>query len=176
MANINNRQYDLHGEGIPLLNSMKNSTSALGHALEVTEVNFNLTITRREEAQDDHGRALQTVTQLEDALASARNNAVITNNHLTTNRDAVDAALRARDSQRVRTLVMHEATMVHVVQYLFDQGVQDMEDDDRSLTRRIVEIAADAIDYPQYHSKLTRCGRIRRTLCSRDKTVGPAFQ
>ena len=39
-----------------------------------------------------------------------------------------------------------------------------------------MEIAADAIDYPQYHSKLARCGRIRRTLCSRDKTVGPAFQ
>ena len=39
-----------------------------------------------------------------------------------------------------------------------------------------MEIAADAINFPQSHSKLTRCRRIRRSLCPRDRTVGPAFQ
>ena len=44
------------------------------------------------------------------------------------------------------------------------------------MTRRIVEVKADAIDYPLFHSKQARCTWIRQTLCPRDKTVGPAFQ
>ena len=95
MANIHNRQYDLHIDGSNLLNSMKNSTSALGHALEMSEMALTVSIARCDEAQDDHGRAQQTVTQLENALATARNNAVITNNQLTANNDAVAVTRRA---------------------------------------------------------------------------------
>ena len=70
---------------------------------------------------------------------------------------------------------MHAATTAHVIQYLDDKGVQDMADGDRSLTRRMVEVTADAMDFPQYHSKTRRCRRICQTLCPRDRTVGPAF-
>lgn len=130
MANINDRHYDLHGQGTPLLNSMRNSMSVLGHALEVKEVSLNLTITRRDEAQANRGQALQAVTQLENALVTAQKNVVITNNHLVTTENAVDAALKARDHQRVRTVSIHETNTVHVVEYLFEHGVQDMVEDD----------------------------------------------
>ena len=115
MANLNNRHYDLHSQGMPLFNGMKNSTSALGHALEVTEVNLNLTITRHDEAQDNHGRLLQAVTQ--HALVAARNNVVISDNNLVTTGRAVDAARLSQDNQRVRTVAMHEVNTVYVVQY-----------------------------------------------------------
>ena len=89
MANRNNRQYDLYIEGSILLNSMKNGTSELGHALQVSEMALTASLARRKDARDDHGRAQQTVTQLENALATARINAMITNNQLTGNNDAV---------------------------------------------------------------------------------------
>ena len=93
-----------------------------------------------------------------------------------TTEDAVNAALRACNNQRVRTLPIRETNTVHVVQYLFKHGVQDMADGEQSLTRRVVEVTADAIDYPLFHSKRARCTRICRTLCPRDRTVGPTFQ
>ena len=71
---------------------------------------------------------------------------------------------------------MHEVNTVYVVQYLFEQGVQEMADGDRSLTCKVVEVTADAIDYPLFHSKRARCTRIFQTLCPKDKTVGPTFQ
>ena len=51
-----------------------------------------------------------------------------------------------------------------------------MADGDRSLTRRVVEVTADAIDYPLFHSKRARCARICPTLCPRDRTIAPTFQ
>ena len=176
MANINNRQYDLYNDGSILLNSMKNGTSELAHALKMSDMALTTSLARRKDARDDHGRAQQTVTQLENALATARINAVITNNQLTANDDAVALSRRARNGQRVRTGAMHAATTAHVIQYLDDKGVQDLADGDRSLTRRVVEVTADAMDYPQWYSKLRRCHRIRPTLCPRDKTIGPAFE
>ena len=117
MANLNNRHYDLHSQGMPLFNGMKNSTSALGHALEVTEMNLNLTITWHDEAQDNHERSLQAVMQFENALVAARNNVVISDNNLVTTGRAVDAARLSQDNQRVRTVAMHEVNTVYVVQY-----------------------------------------------------------
>ena len=67
MANRNDQHYDLHGQGTPLLNRMRNSTSVLGHAIEVTEVNLNLTITWHNEVENNHVQSMQVVTQLEEA-------------------------------------------------------------------------------------------------------------
>ena len=71
---------------------------------------------------------------------------------------------------------MQVATTAHVVQYLDDNDVQNLTNGDRSLTRRVVEVTADAIDYPQWYSKFQRCHRIREDLHVRDRTIGPAFQ
>ena len=68
-------------------------------------------------------------------------------NYRVTTGHAVDAARLTQDNQSVRTLSMHETNTVHVVQYLFEQGVQGMSEGNQSLTRRVVEITADAIEY-----------------------------
>ena len=130
MANLHNRQYDLYNEGAILLNSMKNGTSELGHALQVSEMALTTSLARRKDAQDDNGRAQQVVTQLENALETARINAMITNNQLTANNDAVAVSPRALNGQRVRTEAMQAATTAHVIQYLDDNNVQDLTDGD----------------------------------------------
>ena len=175
MANRNNRQYDLYNEGAALLNSMKNGTSELGHALQVSEMALATSLASCTDARDDHGRALQAVTQLENALSTARINAMISNNQLTAHNTAVAVSRRALNGQRIRTEAMHTANTAHVLQYLDKRGAQQLADGDRSLTRRVVEVTADAMDFPQWHSKLRRCHRIRPDLSVRDRTIGPAF-
>lgn len=105
---------------------MHNSTSILGHDLEVAERNLNLTITQNEEAEATNLQMLQAVTQYEDALLTSRRNQVNFDNYRVGTRNTVDAARLAHDDQRIRTVAMHEANTVHVVQHLFVHGVQDM--------------------------------------------------
>ena len=175
MANRNNRQYELYDDGAALLMSMKNGTSEMGHALQVAEMALATSIASRKDARDDHGRSLRAVTQLENMLATARINEVISNNQLTAHNTAVADSRRALNGQRVRTEAMQTANTVHVLQYLDDRGAQQLADGDRSLTRRVVEVTADAMDFPQWHPKLRRCHRIREDLSVRDRTIGPAF-
>ena len=105
---------------------MHNSTSILGHNLEVAKRILNLTITRNEEAEATNLQMLQAVTQCEDALLTSRRNLVNFDNYRVGSRNAVDAAQLSYDDQRIRTVAMHEANTVHVVQHLFEYGVQDM--------------------------------------------------
>ena len=130
MANRNNRQYELYNEGAALLNSMKNGTSDLGHALQVSEMALATSLASCTDARDDHGRALRAVTQLENALSTARINAMISNNQLTAHNTTVADSRRALNGQRVRTEAMHATTTAHAIQYLDEQGVQELTDGD----------------------------------------------
>ena len=97
------------------------------------------------------------------------------NNYRVCTQNTVDAARLAQDNQRIRTVAMHKANTVHVVQHLFLHGMQDMMQGNRSLTRRIVEVTADALDYPLFHTKEARFARIRTNLSPRDPTIAPTF-
>ena len=70
---------------------------------------------------------------------------------------------------------MQEASTVHTVQHLFERGVEGMVagQGNRTLTRRICEVMADALDYPLYHTKEVHCTRI--CICPQDMTIASTF-
>ena len=168
------RNWTIAEQGAVLLNRIPNSTSVSGNQLEVANDHLINTTRIRDEAETQHQHLREMVAQADAAGRQARANVERHTGYVTRTRNERALALTRYTNQQVRFVTLREANTGIMVQHLAELNVQQLVRDHRNLARTMCDFVADGVDYPGFHTREARCGRMR--LMPRGRTVTPSLE
>ena len=171
---ITERNWTIAEQGAVLLNRLPNSTSVSGNQLEVANDHLINTTRLRDEAETQHQHLREMVAQADEAGRQARANVERHAGYLTRTRNERTRALTQYTNQQVRFVTLREANTGIMVQHLAELHVQQLVRDQRHLARTMCDFIADGVDYPLFHTRETRCSRMRLMPCG--KTMTPSLE